>query len=184
MRKIPTIFIRDSTGKITREPHPRADWVFAGEGVATRKYDGTCCMIRDGKLYKRREVRAGQPEPPGFGCSEVDTATGKSVGWAPVGDGAEDRWHREAFAAAKEMGAEDGLYELCGPKIQGNPERFDTHVLVALADAQQIPDAPRDFDNLAVFLAHFPHEGIVWHHPDGRMAKIKRKDFARLARGN
>ena len=21
-------------------------------------------------------------------------------------------------------------------------------------------------------------EGIVWHHPDGRMAKLKRRDFA------
>jgi hypothetical protein len=21
------------------------------------------------------------------------------------------------------------------------------------------------------------YEGVVWHHPDGRMAKIKRRDF-------
>ena len=27
------------------------------------------------------------------------------------------------------------------------------------------------------FLADFPHEGIVWHHPDGWMAKIKCRDF-------
>jgi len=184
MRKIPTIFIRDSTGKITREPHPAAAWVFAGEGVATQKYDGTCCIIHNGKMFKRRELKTGQEEPAEFQAVETDAATGKKVGWMPVGDGAEDRWHREAFARAASKGAGDGLYELCGPKIQGNPEQYAEHVLVSIDNAQQIPDAPREFDNLAAFLAHFPHEGVVWHHPDGRMAKIKRKDFARLARGN
>lgn len=24
-----------------------------GEGTGTRKLDGTCCMVRDGRLYKR-----------------------------------------------------------------------------------------------------------------------------------
>jgi hypothetical protein len=32
---------------------------------------------------------------------------------------------------------------------------------------------------LAKYLAEFEGEGIVWHHPDGRMAKLKRKDFPR-----
>ncbi|MFF0155255.1 hypothetical protein [Micromonospora sp. NPDC005203] len=26
--------------------------------------------------------------------------------------------------------------------------------------------------------AHPRYEGIVWHHPDGRRAKLKRRDFA------
>ena len=39
-------------------------------------------------------------------------------------------------------------------------------------------DAPRTFDALRAFLAdHDDIEGIVWHHPDGRMVKIKGKDF-------
>jgi len=25
----------------------------------------------------------------------------------------------------------------------------------------------------------FRYEGVVWHHPDGRMAKLKRRDFPR-----
>lgn len=35
----------------------------------------------------------------------------------------------------------------------------------------------RDYEALKEFMNTFPHEGIVWHHPDGRMVKIKRKDF-------
>ena len=45
----------------------------------------------------------------------------------------------------------------------------------------------RTFDGLRGFLATLDSrfapghlaEGIVFHHPDGRRAKIKRKDFAR-----
>jgi hypothetical protein len=36
---------------------------------------------------------------------------------------------------------------------------------------------PRDFDGLREYLAGKDIEGIVWHHSDGRMAKIKLRDF-------
>jgi hypothetical protein len=36
---------------------------------------------------------------------------------------------------------------------------------------------PRDFDGLREYLASFNGEGIVFHHPDGRMVKIRRTDF-------
>lgn len=38
-------------------------------------------------------------------------------------------------------------------------------------------DTLRDYDGLAAYLAALPYEGIVWWHPDRRMAKIKRRDF-------
>ena len=39
------------------------------------------------------------------------------------------------------------------------------------------PD-PITFDTLREALTgDFRFEGIVWHHPDGRMAKLKRRDF-------
>ena len=40
-----------------------AEGVAAGDGVATRKHDATCCMWRDGKLWKRHELKAGKPAP-------------------------------------------------------------------------------------------------------------------------
>lgn len=42
-----------------------------------------------------------------------------------------------------------------------------------------VEDAPRTFDALKGYLANKTIEGIVWHHPDGRMVKIKAKDFAK-----
>lgn len=62
MKKTPTLFKRDPSNmsRVVNEPHPDCAWVIAGEGVATRKYDGTCCMVREGKLFKRRELKGGK----------------------------------------------------------------------------------------------------------------------------
>jgi hypothetical protein len=62
MKKIPTLFDRDWDGdrsRVVNVPHKNCGWVIAGEGVATRKIDGTSCMVRDGQLFKRRELRKG-----------------------------------------------------------------------------------------------------------------------------
>lgn len=175
MNKIPTIFVRDMSRQpalVINEWVPGTEWVREGEGVATRKYDGTSCLVRAGKLYKRRELRPGDIAPPDFESLGTDENTGKTVGWVPVGDGPEDRWHREAF-----NGELDGTYELLGPKIQGNKERRTAHTLQAHRAAEQYPHAPREFDALRAWLAENVIEGLVWHHPDGRMAKVKRRDF-------
>ena len=179
MQKIPTIFTRDwlkDPSAVINQPHPDCGWVFAGEGVATRKLDGTSCLIHGGALYKRREIKAGQPTPENFMPADTDSETGKAVGWVPVGDVAEDRWHREAFAAAGDT-LDEGTYELLGPKVQGNPERRATHVLAAHADAETFDDAPLTFEALRAWLSDRDMEGLVWRHPDGRMAKIKLRDF-------
>jgi len=183
MKKIPTMFERDWEGdrsRVVDKPHPDCAWVFVGEGVATKKYDGTCCMVRDGKLYKRREIKAaGENLPPvldGFEMVDIDHETGKMVGWVPVGDGAEDRWHRDAIELEPTL--PDGTYELLGPKVQGNVEGRTKHVLQMHAMARSYPLAPRTFDGLrAWFEEHNDIEGLVFHHPDGRMAKIKLRDF-------
>jgi len=175
MKKIPTIFERDWNGDRSRVlpiPNSKCQWVFDGEGVATRKLDGTCVLVRDGKRYKRRELRDGEREPAGFEKVDFDEETGKTIGWVPVGDGPEDRWHREASG-----GELDGTYELIGPKIQGNPEHAPAHILCR--HGIEAPDAapPLNFDGLRAYLNGKDIEGIVWRHPDGRMAKIKLRDF-------
>jgi hypothetical protein len=58
MNKIPTIFVRDMSKQpalVTPIWTSGCEWVRDGEGIATRKYDGTSCLVRDGKLYKRRD---------------------------------------------------------------------------------------------------------------------------------
>jgi hypothetical protein len=178
MQKIISLFMRNYDGDrlVRDEVVPGAEWVLAGEGVATRKFDGTCCMVRDGKLYKRYDAKQGKTPPYGFEpAQEPDAKTGHWPGWLPVGDGPEDRWHREAWDAHQRY-APDGTYELCGPKVQQNPERVPSHVLIAHG-FQQLPEAPRTFARIRHYLESHDIEGIVWHHPDGRMVKIKAKDF-------
>jgi hypothetical protein len=180
MRKIVSLFKRDYEGTrlVYDEVVPGAEWVLAGEGVATRKFDGTCCMVQAGKLYKRYDAATGKAPPVGFiPTQDPDPATGHWPGWILVGDGPDDRWHREAFTGTEP----DGTYELCGPKVQGNPEKFERNVLVPHGK-EVLEDAPRSFEALKTYLEARNIEGIVWHHPDGRMVKIKRKDFFKPAR--
>jgi len=75
-----------------------------------------------------------------------------------------------------------GTLELLGPNIQGNPEKLEMNVLVQHSCIIDYPDAPRTFEALRDWLAGKDIEGLVWHHPDGRMAKIKLRDFG-LKRG-
>jgi hypothetical protein len=179
MKKIPTIFVRDLSKQpslVTPEWKAGCEWVREGEGVATLKHDGSCCLVREGKLYKRRELKQGQPAPADFERADFDEETGKTVGWVPVIDGnPDDKYHMEAWSKTGES-YPDGTYELMGPKVQGNKEGFPDHRLMPHA-AVKIDDVPRSFDELRVYLEGKPYEGVVWHHSDGRAAKIKRKDF-------
>lgn len=183
MKKIISLFQRNYDGDqlVRNEVVPGAEWVLAGEGLATRKFDGTCCLFRDGKLYKRYERKSGGIAPLNFEpANEVDEITGKQQGWVPIGKGPEDQWHREALENRKTSFPRDPMidgqtYELCGPKIQGNPEGENRHELLKHGSVGL--EVPRDFNGIREFLKVYDYEGIVWHHPDGRMVKIKAKDF-------
>lgn len=180
MQKIPTIFQRDPANKrsLLHAPHPACGWVFEGKGVATRKYDGTCCLVKDAQIFQRREVKPGKAPPVGFTAVAVDTTTGKTVGWMPCDrSDPSDQWHFTAFDICEPQAWEEGTYELCGPKIQGNPEHFHRHVLLRHACAEILPDCAREFEALEDFLTGQDIEGVVFHHPDGRMGKIKLRDF-------
>lgn len=182
MKKIVSLFQRNYDGDrlVRDEVVPGAEWVLAGEGIPTRKHDGTCCLIREGVLYKRYEVKPGSTPPAGFEpATDVDPNTGKQQGWLRVGDGPEDKWFAAAFASGQDFSGNplsDGTYELCGPKVQGNPEGYEHHVLVPHG-CEPLEANPRSFDEIREFLAQQDIEGIVWHHADGRMVKIKARDF-------
>jgi hypothetical protein len=194
VNKIPTVFQRDWDGNpkyVTREPNPECAWVFAGEGVPTVKWDGTCVMLDDeGRWWARREVKPGKAAPPNYVAVAADPETGKTNGWEPVEQSAFAKLHKMARGwALHKLNYppdlevwEPGTYELIGPRINGNPQSWPHHDLVrhgrgdALSRAD-VKSAPRDYDGLAAWLHARPYEGIVWHHPDGRMAKIKARDF-------
>lgn len=179
MKKTPTLFERDFENNpkhVTRVPNPVCDWVFAGEGTPTRKYDGTCTMFDGVSWFKRREVKPGKTPPPEFIELNLDANTGKRMGWMPLDE--KDVWHWEAIG---DRHWAPGTYELCGPRIRGrgsrhNPEDLDGHILISHAETEVL-DVPRDFEGLREWMRGITFEGIVFHHPDGRMAKIKKRDF-------
>lgn len=212
MKKIISLFQRNYDGdrQVRDEVVPGAEWVIAGEGVATRKFDGACCMVEGGKLFKRYDLPllpewakkkkegftgpwspAMFKEPPAFwraAETEPDQNSGHWPGWLPVGDKPEDEWFRVAFDNARfqdETPTEqnrplkdlpDGTYEAVGPHFQGNPEGylFDT---IQRHGWHKLSSVPRTFVELRQYFITHCFEGVVWHHPDGRMVKIKAKDF-------
>lgn len=186
MQKIPTLFQRDpdDRARVLPDVTPGCEWVLAGEGKPLRKHDGTCVLIRrDGlavRAFTRREVKPGKTPPTGFVQVEHDEATGKTVGWEPGEQSPFAKPLRQAIEDAEEPPL-PGTYELCGPKINGNPDGYEGHVLIPHAEAEGFRFiASLTYENVrdaVTQLGKLGWEGLVWHHPDGRMAKIKAKDF-------
>lgn len=180
MEKIPCLFERVFDGPrnatLLETVTPGCEWVIGGEGVASLKWDGTACMVRDGRLYKRYDAKRGKAPPMNaIPCQEPDPVTGHWPHWVPVNDGApEDKHHAKTWAMTGDH-VEDGTYELVGPPINGNPEGLTDCALRRHGDT--VFQVERTFAGLREFLAANRIEGIVFHHPDGRMCKIRRNDF-------
>jgi len=189
VKKIISLFQRNYNGDrlVRNEVTPGAEWVINGEGVPTRKVDGTSCLVKEGELYKRYDSKKGKNPPVGFiPAQDPDPVTGHWPGWLKVGTGNEDKWHNEGYQNIKSLNNGvilDGTYELVGPKVQGNPENYDRHMLLRHDSLVLVDDIKlaRDFESIKNYLeeknksSYF--EGIVFHHSDGRMVKIKAKDF-------
>ncbi len=150
MKKIPTLFKRvfDENHKksITEEVTPGCEWVLRGEGLATIKYDGACCAIIGGEIYKRYDAKQkyGKKPPEGaIPCQpEPDPITGHWPHWVRCEkDKPEDKYFIEACKSFKtypifsvdpaqrhegngNFSADsflDGTYEAVGPAWQSNP---------------------------------------------------------------
>ena len=167
MEKITTLYERDEAQR-GRPVKPglksSCTWVEAGEGLATRKLDGTNVKVERGALWKRQKPAEGDYDNAAYVPARRDDPA--------------DRYLFEAFDAQEEW--TDGIYEAVGPKIQGNPERYERHTLVRVVPVDPsliLQDAPRTFESLRDYLSINDIEGIVFHHPDGRKAKIKKRDF-------
>lgn len=196
MIKIPCLFKRDFTDRknpiLLREVTPGCEWVLAGEGVATRKWDGTACLVKNNKLYARLDCKHGKPVPAGaIPCTPApDPVTGHWPHWILVEDQPDLKWHREAWVRmgpgqpapdGTEWIAPDGTYELCGPKVQSNPEGFKAHVLIP--HGKDVFPCPRDFDAIREWLRPLDIEGVVFHRDNGDMCKIRKDDYGMPRRG-
>lgn len=165
---------------------PGCEWVLAGgEDVsATVKYDGVCVMLGDdGRWWARRSIKTGHQVPENYVPVAHDLATGKTFGWVPSESSTHHVRVTEALGYTHPLfpHSESGTYELIGPKINKNPHNTGRHILVRHGSISS-GYVPTGNEDLGLYLALVSmagyFEGVVWHHSDGRMAKIKTKDFA------
>lgn len=194
MRKMHSLFVREGKPFLAT-PHvtDEAAWVTTsppGHVRATVKWDGTCCLFNKHDFYKRRMVRVGDAVPEGWiawyemegmGDTHPMVKSPKIPGWVPVTK--EDPMHQAAFLDLPE-GPPYGTYELLGPKIQGNPYEGLIDKPTLVLHGMHTADLPlcglRDleaYEAVETFLRNFWAEGVVFYHTDGRMAKVKRRDF-------
>lgn len=186
MKKIPTLFEREfkdhNVIKILPKVHPGMEWVLKGEGVATVKYDGSCCAIIDGEYYKRYDCKKGKIPPEGFiPCCEPDTITGHWPGWVKVDEkNPADKWFVTAYEMTVMlenygMKLSDGTYEAVGRCFQNNPYNFTSNKLIK--HGKEIVEVERTFDGIKKYLSKHEIEGLVFWKDGIPQCKIKRSDF-------
>lgn len=183
MKKISTLFKKNpqNLGLVINEINPENEWVFSSYCIAMRKFDGTAACIMGGELYKRYDVKKGRHIPPGaISCQEPDSITGHHPHWVKCDrNKLEDKYFFEAFDKLIEK--RDATYELCGEKVQGNPENITGHKLIPHIHSDFAIHIPGcDFESLKQYLSDESNdiEGIVFHEfISGRMCKIRKSDF-------
>lgn len=184
MQKIPTIFDRNWDGDKTVIDKLIVNFDFAN-AVATEKIDGmnvrvtvrNCTAVR---LEKRLNPTKLQKVKGIVDPWYTDTTTG-----------AEDKWLWDALNNTILNFIPDGEWsgEAVGPNIQGNPLKleFNRIVLFSLGQCPIFENVPTTYKKLKAWLPLQKSkigndcgiEGIVWHGRDGKMCKIKTKDFVK-----
>lgn len=187
MKKISTLYKKDPNdlSRVIDVINSENQWVIDGDGIPTRKFDGTSAAIINGCLYKRYDVKKGRSVPVNaIPCQKPDEITGHWPHWVLCDrKNPSDKYYFEAFdKLCTETPPEfiDGTYELCGEKIQENPEKINGHELIS--HGCEILDDCTDFsfDGLKTYLSNpkLDIEGIVFHHKsEDKMCKIRKVDF-------
>ncbi|MEG1705723.1 MAG: DUF5565 family protein [Clostridia bacterium] len=181
MKKIKTLFKRqfknNEVCKVLNEVEQERLWVINGEGFATEKLDGTCCLIKEGQIYRRYDCKIGRKIPKGaIPCqNEADPITGHFPHWLICILGNKNSiYHLQAFE--RQPNLEDGTYELIGKHINNNPYNLDTDKLVKHGSTI-LNDVPRTYEGIKEYLNTHNIEGIVFYNENGDMCKIKKTDF-------
>ena len=185
MKKIPTLFERvyenhkivDILPKVTEG----MEWVLAGEGIATVKWDGSCCAIMNGEIYKRYDAKKGKKPPEGaIPCCDPDPVTGHWPHWVKCDpNNPADKWFIQAFENVKKNECRADLYggtfEAVGPHFQANPYHFEEDKLIKHGIYEV--EVERTFEGIKRYLENHSQEGIVFWKDGEPKCKIKRTDF-------
>lgn len=183
MKKIPTLFERvyenHKVVDILPNIAPGCEEALIN-GIATVKWDGACCAIIDGELYKRYDAKKGKKAPEGaIPCCEPDPITGHHPHWIKVNpDDPADKWFIAAYNRTEELSGTplyNGTYEAVGKHFNGDPYNLSTDYLHPHGIDRLY--VTRDFDSIRDLLHGRPIEGIVFWLNGEPVCKIKRTDF-------
>lgn len=180
MKKMKSLFKRVFENSTVKEclnvVEEGCEWVINGEGYATEKLDGTCCMIEDGKIYRRFDYKMGRKLPEGaIPCQEeADPITGHFPHWVLCDrNDPNSKYHIEAID--RQPNLPNGTYELIGPHFNANPYNLEVDSLER--HGERILDVPRTYEGIREYLSNHYIEGIVFYRGNGEMCKVKRRDF-------
>lgn len=155
---------------------PGMEWVLEGNGVATVKYDGSCCAIINGELYKRYDAKRGKPVPDGaIKCQEdADPITGHLPCWVKCDrNNKADKWFWKAY---DNIGSyKDGTYEAIGKHFNSNPYNLEEDILIK--HGNNVVEVERTFEEIKKYLKENYIEGLVFWLDGEPRCKIKRTDF-------
>ena len=185
MKKIPTLFERVYENHKIVGILPKVtegmEWVLAGEGIATVKWDGSCCAIMNGEIYKRYDAKKGKKPPEGaIPCCDPDPVTGHWPHWVKCNpNNPADKWFIQAFENVKKNECRADLYggtfEAVGPHFQANPYHFEEDKLIKHGIHEV--EVERTFEGIKRYLENHSQEGIVFWNDGEPKCKIKRTDF-------
>lgn len=160
-------------------------------GVATVKYDGSCCAFIKRELYKRYDAKNGKPIPEGaIKCQDLpDPITGHLPCWVKCDvNNPSDKWFIEAanYVAEGKYKSEYDIYktepiidlatfEAIGKHFNGNPYGLDHDEVIKHGD--NIIEVERTFEGIKQYLEENYIEGIVFWFKGEPVCKIKRTDF-------
>ncbi len=190
--KIPSPFVRKMTNDayvVTPEIAPEAAWVFTEPGVlAVEKLDGTnvCLRVAGGRI---QQVFNRMNEKDVFRAAPRTRWEGACL------EGIAKAIQREWL---KDLGDGDHYGELIGEIINGNPLKLVGHLWVPFSYLRQRCHwkswlenrYPKSYEAISAWFRELPSlfnqrlklpevkaEGLVFYHPDGRMAKLRRDMF-------
>jgi hypothetical protein len=189
MKKIPSFFIRKTGSSLANVECVNAEcsWVLDANVPmrVTVKRDGTPMLLMDRQWYQRRVIKTGNggviERPDGFHPAQpaagYDQENGQWEwpGWVPLSAQYKPYLEEAGYADI----SVEGTYELCGPKINGNPERLKKHTLFwhGSEEISLSPLLTRSKDLVIDIVKLTRHEGVVLYANDGRMAKARRREF-------
>lgn len=194
MEKIPTLFRRvfgeNKVIDILPEITEGCEKAFL-YGDATLKFDGACCSIINGELYRRYDAKNGKPVPEGaIKCQdEPDQITGHLPCWIKCDrNRPDDKWFWSAYDTTYHaiqlhlpstfkdiVRLADGTYEAVGGRFNSNPYKVESNWLVFHGKVKL--EVERTFEGVKKFLKENNIEGIVFWFDGKPVCKIKRTDF-------